>query len=223
MEMKKKLLLYRISIAVLLSVVVILIAVPVFKVLNSSVQAIIKDKDMNYFRVEKVYICGSTLICRADSESAGERSKLPEVDRSRFSFKIFSIPDIVSIEFLQEEDTAVEDSAPVHAMRLGKFKIHLQGHEGILFLGVSDERVYGTVRFPQWGKGAVETLKGLRISGGEIKFTRSASTQKEVQRLGANYLFKQKFSGTYSSSGKVIKGFMVNDRGEKYEWEAEKR
>ena len=46
-------------------------------------------------------------------------------------------------------------------------KFIFRAMKGIFCLGVSDERVYGTVRFPLWGKGATETLKGLRIRGGE--------------------------------------------------------
>lgn len=220
MDAKKKSLLFRITFVLLAAAVILLIAVPVVKVLSSSYTVIIKDRDMNYYRAGNIFICGNTVICRIDSVSAKEKSMLPEEDRSRFSFKILSMQNIADIEIVQDEDTAADQALPVHPGHLGRFKINLQGHEGILVLGISKERVYGSVRFPQWGKGAVENLKGIRISSGEVKFTRSASTPEEMKRLGANYLFKQKFSGKYNSSGKVIKGFMTNDRGETHEWEA---
>jgi len=223
MELKIKVTLSRVILVLLVAAVIFLLVVPAVKVLDSSYSVIIKDKNMNYYRAGNIFICGNTVICRIDSESAGDKTMLPEEDRSRFSFRRLSMQDIISIEIQQDEEISIDESSPVHTPQLGRFKIQLQGHEGILVLGVSKERAYGKVRFPQWGKGAVETLKGVRISGGKVNFIRSASTPEEVKRLGANYLFKQKFSGTYTPSGKVIKGFMTNDRGEKHEWEAAKK
>jgi len=223
MDEKKRKLFVRLLLLTLSAAVILLIAIPAVKVLNSSYSVIIKDKDMNYFRAGNLFICGDTIICRKDSESVKDRTMLPEEDRSRYLFKILSMYDIVSIEILQDEDAAVIELSAVNPQYLGRFKIQLQGHEGILIIGITKDRIYGTVRFPQWGNGAVEHLKGVRISSGEVRFLRSASTTEEMKRLGANYLFKQKFTGTYSSSGKVIKGFMVNDRGEKYEWEAARK
>jgi len=223
MNEKTKKLASRISLTLLSIIVILFITLPVVKVINSPVSIIIKDKEMNYYRGANLFICGNTIICRIDSISAREKSKLPEEERYRYHFKLLSMNDIQSIEILHVEEGGSDEPSPVNPANLGRFKIKLQGHEGILVLGVSKDRVYGTVRFPLWGRGAVEYLKGLRISSGEVRFTRSASTADEMKRLGANYLFKQNFSGTYSSSGRVIKGFMVNDRKEKYEWEAEKR
>ncbi len=223
MDKRKKVILSRVLLIILTATVILLISLPVFKVYNSSYSVIIKDKQMNYYRAGNLFICGNTIICRRSYDSVKDRSMLPEDDRSRYSFRILSMYDIISIEILQDEDAAVIELSAVNPQYLGKFKIQLQGHEGILVLGLAKDRIYGTVKFPQWGKGAVEYLKGVRISSGEVRFLRSASTQEEIQRLGANYLFKQKFSGTYSSSGKVIKGFMINDRGEKYEWEAARK
>jgi hypothetical protein len=223
MEVKRKELLTRVSLLILSGTLFFLIALPVFKVINSSYSVIIKDKNMNYFRAGNLFILGNTIICKRNSESVQDRSMIPEEDRSGYSYKILSMQEIISIEILQDEAATVIESSAVSPQYLGRFKIKLQGHEGILVIGVSKERVYGTVRFPQWGKGAVEYLKGVRISSGGVRFLRSASTPEEIKRLGANYLFKQNFSGTYSSSGKVIKGFMINDRGEKHEWEALKK
>jgi len=223
MEAGKKVLLFRVISALLTASVLFLIALTVFKVLNSPYSVIIEDKDMNFYRAGNLFICGNTVICRMDPEPVKERVKLPEENRARFIFKTLSMQDIISIETVQAQQVETKGTLQVNREHLGRFKIHLQGYQGILVLGVSNERVYGTVRFPQWGKGAVETLKGVRISGGEVNFIRSASTEEEMKRLGANYLFKQKFSGSYSPSGKVIKGFMVNDRGERHEWDAARR
>ena len=222
MEEKKKKLAGRIVPGLLVLSLALLIALPIVKVLTSSYTVIIKDRDMNYYRAKNLFICGNTVLCTRDPESSKDRSIIPEENRLGYYFRILSIKDIVSIEIVENE--SMEDEiAAVNPQYLGRYKIQLQGHEGILLLGVSKERVYGTVKFPQWGKGAVETLKGLRINSKGVRFLRSASTPEEMKRLGANYLFKQKFDGTYQSSGKVIKGYMINDRGEKHEWEAERK
>jgi len=220
MGKKVRVLFCRVLLVLLTAVLIVFITFPVMKVMNSSCPVIIKDKEMNYYRGDKLFICGDIIICSRDSEYTKDRSTLPEEDRSRHSFKILSMKDIVVIEILHDEEISTSAVLPVNSQYLGRYNIKLQGHDGILVIGVSKERIYATIRFPKWGKGAVEYLKGIRIASGDVKFIRSASTPEEIKRLGANYLFKQKFSGTYSSSGKIIKGFMVNDRGEKHEWEA---
>jgi len=220
---RKKVLLFRLSLVLISIAIIILVALPVVKVLTSSCSVIIKDKDLNYFRAGNLFICGNTIICRRDPESAKDKSMLPEEDRSGYVFRLLSMDNIISIEILHGEEQPVADTLAVNPRYLGRFKIKLQGHEGILTISVFKERIYGTVKFPQWGKGAVENLKGVKVGSGEVRFIRSASTPAEIKRLGANYLFKQKFSGTYSSAGKVIKGFMTNDRGEQHEWEAVKK
>ncbi len=220
MEKKRKDILMRIALILLSASLIFLIVLPIVKVTTSSYSVIIKDKELNYFRGGNLFICGNTIIVKRDSESVKDKASLPELNIGRFYYTALSMNNIISIEIIQEEDIAEADILPVPPQYLGRFKIQLQGHEGILVLGVSKDRIYGSVRFPGWGKGAVEYLKGVRISSGGVRFTRSASTPAEIKRLGANYLFKQNFSGRYSSSGKVIKGIMTNDRGERHEWEA---
>jgi len=196
---------------------------PIVKVINSSYSVIIKDRGLNYYRGSNLFVCGNTIIVKKDTESVKEKSALSELNPERLSYTILSMNDILSIEIVYDEDIVEADILPVPPQYLGRYKINLQGHEGILVLGVSKERVYGSVKFPGWGKGAVEYLKAVRVSSSGVRFTRSASTPEEIRRLGANYLFKQNFSGNYSSSGKIIKGIMTNDRGERHEWEAVKK
>lgn len=223
MDKNKRDLLIRLTLVTLSAALIFLIVLPVVKAANSSYSVIIKDKEFNYYRGGNLLICGSTVILKKDTESVKDKSSLPELNRGRFYYSMLSMNDILSIEIVQEDDTGEADIAPVPTQYLGRFKIHLQGHEGILTLGVSKERVYGTVKFPGWGKGVVEYLKGVRVSSTDVRFTRSASTPEEIRHLGANYLFKQNFSGKYSSTGRVIKGIMTNDRGERHEWEAVKK
>lgn len=221
----KKRVLFWLSFTLLAVIALLLIIIPIVKVMNSSYSVIIRDREMNYFRGERIFICGDTIILKKDPVAVKNRSDLPQPGSSRYSLKMMSMNDVAEIEIVSG-DSIVNDEDNTQAVKphlLGRYKIQLQGHEGTLVLGVSKERVYGTVRFPQWGKGAVETLKGIKIGSSGIKFIRAASNQTEARRLGANYLFRQNFSGTYNSSGSTIKGFMVNDRGEKHEWEAVKK
>lgn len=223
MDDKKKLRVYPVIIAVISVVLVILIFVPVIKTMNSSYTVIIKDRSMNYFRAGGLFICGSTVICRREAASSGDIQSLPEENRPGSYLTVMSMDNILSIEVVNGEERDETDAADVRPEFLGSYKIELQGYDGILYLGVSKEKVYGTVRFPKWAKGARETLRGVRINSGGIKFTRSASTPAEMKRLGANYLFRQKFTGTYGSSGRIIKGYMINDRGERHEWKAKRK
>ncbi len=224
MDKKKKDVLNKVALILLSVSLIFLIALPIVKVMTSSYTVIIHDKDLNYYRGGNLFICGSTIIVKRDSESVKNKTSLPSPDSGRFYYTILSMDNIISIEIIQEEDDEDKEILPVPVQYLGRYKIILQGHEGILVLGVSKkQQVYGSLRFPGWAKGAVEYLKGVRISSGGVRFTRSASTPEEIRRLGANYLFKHNFSGKYSSSGKVIKGIMTNDRKERHEWEAERK
>lgn len=224
MDKNKKDVLNKAALILISASLILLIAFPIVKVMTASYQVIIYDKELNYYRGGNLFICGSTIIVKRDSESVKNKTSLPMADAGRFYYTILSMNDIISIEIVQNEDDAEKDILPVPVEYLGRYKIRLQGHEGTLVLGVSkDQRLYGSVRFPGWGKGAVEYLKGVRISSGGVRFTRSASTPEEIRRLGANYLFKHNFSGKYNTSGKVIKGIMTNDRGERHEWEAVKK
>ena len=95
----------------------------------------------------------------------------------------------------------------------------VQGHRGVLYLREKNNKLHGTIRFPKWGNGAVEYLRSVSIGDGRIKFTRSANSAKEINRLGANYYFTQRFYGKYSASGNKIEGNFFNDRKEKHIWE----
>lgn len=223
MEDKKNIKVYRIAIVILSVFLVVLAVLPVIKTMNAPYTVVVKDKDMNFFRAKNLFICGNTVYCSRETGTVKDRHMLPEDNKSGYHFSVMSLDNIISIEIIHGEDGDGPESAAVQPEHLGSFKIRLQGHEGVLILGQSENRVYGTVRFPGWAKGAAETLKGVRINSGSVMFTRSASTPAEMKRLGANYLFKQKFTGTYSSSGKVIKGYMINDRNERHEWDAKKK
>jgi hypothetical protein len=79
--------------------------------------------------------------------------------------------------------------------------------------------LYGTIRFPDWGRGATEYLRNVRIVGGKIYFTRSATTAKEIRRLGTTSYFTQEYSGEYFRSGNFIRGYYTV-QGARKSWEA---
>jgi len=200
----------------------LLLMLPVIITLLSPVRVLVLDADDNYYLARKPLICGSSVIYLKSSFSDSRRRKALNDKTGSFTLAMDSLKNIKLIEIIPDDETADDESGEVPAGYLGKYRINVQGHDGTLYLGSKEGKIYGSVKFRTWGTGATEYLKGIRISGKKIYFTRSASTSAEARRVGANHVFWQKFSGTYSQSGKKITGFFVNDRKEKYEWKAEK-
>ncbi len=214
---------FRIAVIILSIIIVALILIPVIRTASAPHRGLLHDTEGNYTMIKNMHLCGETLLCRKSLFSSQQRDAAMSDETGKFSFTIISTRDIKSIEFIPAAEEPGEDSdETTDTARLGRFKINVQGHEGTLVLYEKDEKIYGTVKFPGWANGATEYLKGIKITGDKISFTRSATTVKEMNRIGANNLFTQKFSGTYSKSGKRIHGYFVNNRREKYQWEAVK-
>lgn len=211
----------RIAIIILSFLAAALLLVPVIRTAFASHSGLLLDTEGNYSMIKNFHLCGDTLVCRKSSFSSQKKETALADETGSFSLSVISTKKIKSIEFIQVQDDDSEEPAGGHVL-LGKFKINVQGHEGTLVLYEKEGKFYGTVRFPGWANGATEYLKNVKITGEKISFTRSATTVKEMRRLGANNLFTQRFSGTYSKSGKRIWGQFVNDRKEKYQWEAVK-
>ena len=200
----------------------VIIVTPVIKTLIPDINFIITERDGKMYRAKKFFACGVTIVFMKSADGESDKIRTLETVNSDYKLCIISIKDLKNIEIIGEETIIEEIIEKVEARFLGKYRIQVQGHTGSLRLWIKDNRVSGTVQFPQWGKGATEYLKGVKISNGGISFTRSASSIKEINRLGANSYFTQKFSGRYSNSGKKINGFFINDRQEKHQWEADK-
>jgi hypothetical protein len=214
---KKKPLLFLIS----AGAVLLLLLIPVTLTLFNSNDYIITYKDDRVVRGKKLFICGDTVICMKGSVEDKDKSKLPERMESVYSLSILSLKELRLIEIEQPDDEAeVTVGGPVDIKYLGNFKIQLQGYTGKLRLYKNKEKISGTVRFPDWANGKVEYLKNIRISGDRISFTRSATTEAEVRRLGASSRFTQRFTGRYSDGGRYIKGYLVNHRKERHQWDA---
>lgn len=212
---------YRIALIILSALLLVLLLLPVIRTAFAPHRGLLLNIDGNYSIIKNMHLCGETLICRKSSFSSQKRDTALTDETGTFSLSIISLKTVKSIEFIQPaEEEAGEAAGP--DVLLGRFKINVQGHEGTLVLYEEEGKIHGTVRFPGWANGATEYLKNVKITDDKISFTRSATTVKEMRRLGANNLFTQRFSGTYSKSGKRIWGQFVNDRREKYQWEAVK-
>lgn len=211
----------RIAIIILSLLAAALLLVPVIRTACTPHSGLLLDLEGNYSVIKNMHLCGETLICRMSSCASQQRDAALADETGTFRLSIISTKKIKYIEFIQVQEDESEDTAGQNVL-LGKFKINVQGHEGTLVLYEKEGKIYGTVRFPGWANGATEYLKSIKITGDKISFVRSATTTKEMRRLGANNLFTQRFSGTYSRSGKRIWGQFVNDRKEKYQWEAVK-
>ena len=210
----RKKLIYCISLAA-----AVLIIFPCIITILSSYTVIVEDRDGNFYKARNVFICGNTMLSMRDPESSAKKSDALKAEPDSYSLNCRSMLEIRNIEIIPGPDDDSETEGAVDPKYLGRYNVIVQGHSGVLYLREKDEKLYGSMRFPKWGKGAVEYLRGVRISNGKIRFTRSANSSKEINRLGANYYFTHRFYGTYSKSGKKIEGYFINDRQEKHLWE----
>jgi len=197
----------------------ILIIFPLFLTLLSPYTAIVEDIEGNYYRAKNIFICGNFMLSRRDPESSAKKSEALKAEPALYSLSFRPMFEIRNIEIIPGPDEDSESDGVVDPRYLGRYNVLVQGHRGVLYLREKDGRLYGTVRFPGWGKGAVEYIRSVRIGNGRIQFIRSANSAKEIKRLGANYYFTQRFYGSYSKSGKKIEGYFINDRKEKHLWE----
>ncbi|MDY6970259.1 MAG: hypothetical protein SVR08_16620 [Spirochaetota bacterium] len=104
---------------------------------------------------------------------------------------------------------------------MGKYKIEVFVYKGILDLNMKDDKPYGTIRFQNWGNGAVEYLKDITIKGSKISFIRSITTPEEKKRIGSTRYLRQRFIGKFSKDGNSIYGYF-EERGSQSTWKAER-
>jgi hypothetical protein len=204
------------------------IALTVLMILIMTVSArqnvLVKDAEGNFYRARSLIVAGPVVLCSRDPscyqtrkaalDSASEERKLSAVSMKNIAFiEIISAPD---------EGDGLGVWQPGLKDFIGDYVVNAAGNHGYLSLRASGGAVYGTIRFPDWGRGATEYLKGVRIAGGKIFFTRSVTTAQELKRVGANAYFTQQYSGEYYQSGKLIKGYYAV-QGARKQWEAQKK
>ncbi len=180
---------------------------------------LIVDSGSRYARGKKILLIGNTLICIRDSESYRTRNEALGVLDPDYTLSLIPVHTLRRIEIIPESSDEDQDISGIPGKYIGGYRIVASGHKGILNLFVSRGRLYGSVKFPQWKNGVWEYLQYIRIGNNRISFTRSITTAKELKRTGADAYFTQRYSGTYSQEGKVIKGFYTVS-GLRKQWEA---
>jgi hypothetical protein len=204
----------------------ILVAVSIlfFMAVFARYDALVKETSGNFFRARALVIAGNAFICSRDSSSyPTKKEALQGEDRGR-SLSFVSMTRVEFIEIIggkEETGPALGAWQPSLKDYVGDYTVNAAGNHGYLSLRASGGYLYGTIRFPDWGRGATEYLKNVGIANGKLYFTRSVNTQQELRRIGANAYFTQQYSGEYLRSGNLIRGFYIVNK-ERRQWEAYK-
>ena len=144
---------------------------------------------------------------------------------SGHSLGLVSTDKIKYIEFIHPEPADELSPLPdtpadsVDFPYAGNYKFNANGNDGILTVVKGEKGYYGTIRFPNWGKGATEYLKRLSFKGRRIYFVRSVTTREEITRTGASTYFTQEYYGEFSTDGTLASGQYII-RGAKNQWNA---
>lgn len=200
------------------------IAVIVIVTVSSGYDAIVKDTDGGYYRAYGLFIAGNLFICSRDSLTFTSRNDAFQSKAENTDFSINSMKNIQYIEVLTSPDASGPALGAWHPSLkdyIGDYTVNAAGNHGYLSLRASGSYLYGTIRFPEWGRGATEYLKNVRLIEGKIYFTRSITTPQELQRIGGNSYFIQEYSGEYLQSGSLIRGYYTI-YGTRKTWEATK-
>lgn len=190
---------------------------------SSRQKVLVKDMAGNYYRARSVIIVGPVVVYSRDPAGYPNRKAAIESASEERKLSVVSLKSIAFIEIMAAPDEGEGLAAWKPGLKdfIGDYVVNAAGNHGYLSLRASGGSVYGTIRFPGWGRGATEYLKGVRISGGTIYFIRSVTTPQEMKRLGASAYFTQQYTGEYFQSGRLIKGYYTV-YGQRKQWEARK-
>lgn len=206
-------------------IVVMLLFTAFWHLLSSPVQGLVEKDDGGWHYASPLFVVGGRCICRMDATGYPDSAAVLTRETEEMTWAVVPVDEINTIKFISVEKTDEEKEEPeestvtVSPRYLGTYQINASGHIGYIYLFVKDGSLRGSMRFPNWGKGAYEPMRSLVIRGNAIYFVRSATTAAELRRLGANSYFMQQYNGTYSNGGKTIKGFYLS-KGAKNLWEA---
>lgn len=186
--------------------------------------ALVKDTAGNFYRARSLIVAGPIVIYTRDPSGYTTRKAALDSPAEERTLSAVSLKSIAFIEIMSGPDEGGEGLASWQAGLkdyIGDYVVNAAGNHGYLSLRASGSTVYGSIRFPGWGRGATEYLKGVRIAGGTIHFTRSVTTPQELKRVGANAYFTQQYTGEYFHSGSLIRGYYTV-QGQRKQWEARK-
>lgn len=203
----------------------ILVAVSIlfFMAAFARYDALVKDTSGNFYRARALFIAGNVFICSRDASSYATKQDALKGKDTGMSLSFVSMKQIEFIEIRSKEETGPALGAWQPSLKdyVGDYTVNAAGNHGYLSLRANGGYLYGTIRFPNWGRGATEYLKNVGIANGKLYFIRSVTTQQELRRIGANAYFSQQYSGEYLRSGNLIRGFYIVNK-ERRQWEAYK-
>ncbi len=104
----------------------------------------------------------------------------------------------------------------------GEFNLSMSGYKGELFIGIANERFYGTIKFFNWGNGVPQPLTDLKVTEDKIYFKRVIKTKEDLIKYGGTAYFEQDFYGIFTTDKKTIKGY-YRYIGTQDNWEAVKK
>lgn len=129
------------------------------------------------------------------------------------------IPDKSIIVPDKSTDPDSTGDLPSHS---GLYDIKVSGYKGEIFIGIADGKLYGTIKFFNWGNGVPQPLLNLRINDDKIYFRRVINTREDLIKYGGTAYFEQDFYGIFSQDKKIIKGY-YKYFGTQDNWEAIKK
>ncbi len=202
--------------------VILLLLLSAFLIFNQSFTVLVRDTESRYYRAKKVALFGNSMLCMREPGDYPNRGKAMAGGDVSYRLSLVSLKTVAFIEIIPlPDDTPQVDTGPLGfpPHYLGTYRVNAAGNDGSLFIGIKNGYVYGFIRFPDWGKGVAEPMKGLRISGKRIQFVRSITSPKELNHTGANTYFSQQYYGEFTADGRGIQGFYLVS-GQKKSWEA---
>jgi hypothetical protein len=211
-------------IMILLAGIALALGAIAFMASSAKYDVLIKETNGNYYRAQTLVVAGDALICRRDPSNFPAKKEAIDSKETGRRLSFISMKQIETIQIMSQQEEngpALQAWQPVLKDYVGDYTVNAAGNRGFMSLRAGGGGLYGTIRFPEWGRGTTEYLKNVRIIGGKIYFTRSATTQYEIKRLGTNKYFVQNYSGEYFRSGNYIRGTYAV-QGEMKSWEAVK-
>jgi hypothetical protein len=204
--------------------IIITVTIAFLMAIFAPYDALVKETSGSFYRARALFIAGNVLISSRDTSAYPTKREALQSKETGRSLSLRSMKGVEYIEFFgtkEEPGEALGAWQPTLKDYVGDYTVNAAGNHGYLSLRAGGGYVYGTIRFPNWGRGATEYLKNVGIANGKLYFTRSVTTQQELRRLGANAFFTQQYSGEYLRSGNLIRGFYIVNR-ERKPWEATK-
>lgn len=194
-----------------------------FMAIAAGYNALVKDTSGNFYRARALFVAGNLFICSRDASNYPSKQEALKGRDTGRSLSLVSMKEIEVIELSGKDEAGPALGAWQPSLKdyVGDYTVNAAGNRGYLSLRASGGYLYGTIRFPDWGRGATEYLKNVGIANGRLYFTRAVATPQELRRVGANAYFTQQYSGEYLRSGNLIRGFYTVNR-ERKQWEAYK-